>query len=576
MNTEHNLYEGGAPNVTSVEEEIVDAVSADEPWGVVERFAELKRVSGTDDEREAVEYLADRLGSFGVEHEVFDPDLYLSTPHGASVKTEGGWASETAKTVAFSNDGQATGELVYVENEEKMDSIEAMFSVSLEGLEDDLSGKVIMSESIIPISAIEELAERGAEAFVGIHPHEREPHEGIVTPVWGGAPPYDKRDQIPDLIVANVSASEGRELQAEQEAEITVAAETQTEWKSAPLVLTRIPGATAPEVDEFVLAHGHLDSWHVGVTDNATGDATLLELARVLDDHRDYLRRDVWVAWWPGHSTGRYAGSTWFTDEFAQELTEHCVAHVNIDSPGVADATEYDERVKWMAGVHDIAASSIEDVSGKETIKRRPPRAGDYSFNNLGIPGMSLQSSIPKSVRNERGYHPVGGSGGHADAWHVTTDTIEKADPTVLERDAEVYTLATARLSRADLPADPLATIDHIQSVVADYDDVSEFDLEPICSELARLRESTVEFIDESDSYTPELDRVVKTLTRLNFTTDGQFEQDPAEGRPPFPCLEPTESLLELDGDDARFLELQIERTRNKVISELRQLRRAL
>jgi N-acetylated-alpha-linked acidic dipeptidase len=576
MNTEHNLYEGGAPNVTSVEEEIVDAVSADEPWGVVERFAELKRVSGTDDEREAVEYLADRLGSFGVEHEVFDPDLYLSTPHGASVKTEDGWASETVKTVAFSNDGQATGELVYVENEEKMDSIEAMFSVSLEGLEDDLSGKVIMSESIIPISAIEELAERGAEAFVGIHPHEREPHEGIITPVWGGAPPYDKRDQIPDLIVANVSASEGRELQAEQEAEITVAAETQTEWKSAPLVLTRIPGAAAPEVDEFVLAHGHLDSWHVGVTDNATGDATLLELARVLDDHRDYLRRDVWVAWWPGHSTGRYAGSTWFTDEFAQELTEHCVAHVNIDSPGVADATEYDERVKWMAGVHDIAASSIEDVSGKETIKRRPPRAGDYSFNNLGIPGMSLQSSIPKSVRNERGYHPVGGSGGHADAWHVTTDTIEKADPTVLERDAEVYTLATARLSRANLPADPLATIDHIQSVVADYDDVSEFDLEPICSELARLRESTVEFIDESDSYTPELDRVVKTLTRLNFTTDGQFEQDPAEGRPPFPCLEPTESLLELDGDDARFLELQLERTRNKVISELRQLRRAL
>ncbi|RLM76624.1 peptidase M28, partial [Halorubrum sp. Atlit-8R] len=213
------------------------------------------------------------------------------------------------------------------------------------------------------------------------------------------------------------------------------------------------------------------------------GDATLLELARVLDDHRDYLRRDVWVAWWPGHSTGRYAGSTWFTDEFAQELTEHCVAHVNIDSPGVADATEYDERVKWMAGVHDIAASSIEDVSGKETVKRRPPRAGDYSFNNLGIPGMSLQSSIPKSVRDERGYHPVGGSGGHADAWHVTTDTIDKADPTVLERDTEVYTLATARLSRVDLPADPLATIDHVRSVVADYDDVSEFDLEPICSE---------------------------------------------------------------------------------------------
>jgi len=53
-----------------------------------------------------------------------------------------------------------------------MDSIEAMLSVSLDGLESDLSGKVVMSESIIPISAIEELAERGAEG-VRRHPSPR-------------------------------------------------------------------------------------------------------------------------------------------------------------------------------------------------------------------------------------------------------------------------------------------------------------------------------------------------------------------------------------------------------------------
>jgi Iap family predicted aminopeptidase len=573
-----DLYENGAPNVAGVERDIVDAVSADEPWGVVERFAELERVSGTGDEREAAEYLADRLGSFGVGHEVFHPELYLSTPHGADIEIDDGWVSATVKTVAFSNEGQATGELVYVENEEEMDSIEAILSVSLDGLEADLSGKVVMSESIIPISAIKELAERGAEAFVGIHPHEREPHEGIVTPVWGGAPPYDERDQMPDLIVANVSASEGRALQerAEHGAEITVTVETATEWKSAPLILARITGEAGPENSEFVLAHGHLDSWHVGVTDNATGDATLLELARVLNAHRDNLRRDVWVAWWPGHSTGRYAGSTWFTDEFAQELAQRCVAHVNIDSPGVADATEYDERVKWMAGVHDIAAGSIEDVSGKETVKRRPPRAGDYSFNNLGIPGMSLQSSIPKAVREERGYHPVGGSGGHADAWHVTTDTIEKADADVLERDTAVYTLATARLSRADIPADPLAVIDRARSVVAGYDDASTFDLGPVCSALNALREATAEFIADAGGHTPKLDSIVKTLTRLNFTTEGQFEQDPAEGRPPFPRLQAVETLPELDGNDERFLELQLRRARNEVVGEIRELRESL
>ena len=572
------LYEEGAPSVSGVDAAIVDEVSADEPWDVVERFAELERVSGTEDEREAVSYLTDRLDAFGVDRELFQPELYLSTPHGARIETDDGWRSETAKTVAFSASGTVEGDLVYVENDDEMDSIEAMLSVSLAGLPEDLSGKVVMSESIIPISAIEELSDRGAEAFVGIHPHEREPHEGIVTPVWGGAPPYDERALIPDLLVANVSASDGHELreQAADGATVTVSAETTTEWQTAPLVLAKIPGEAAPENDDFVLAHGHVDSWHVGVTDNATGDATLLELARVLDAHSDDLRRDVWVAWWPGHSTGRYAGSTWFADEFAADLAERCVAHVNVDSPGVADATEYDERVKWMAAVDEIAAGAIGDVSGKGTAKYRPARAGDYSFNNLGIPGMSLQSSIPVSLREERGYHPVGGSAGHADAWHLTTDTLEKADPDVLERDTEVYTLATARLSRADHPADPVQTIDRLASVAAEYDATSEFDLGPVLDELDALREVTTAFLDETDGYPDAADRLVKALTRLNFVTEGAFEQDPAESRAPFPRLAPVERLPDLDADDARFLELQLQRVRNDVVATLRRLRRSL
>lgn len=314
-------------------------------------------------------------------------------------------------------------------------------------------------------------------------------------------------------------------------------------------MLAKIPGDAAPEDDDFVLAHGHVDSWHVRVTDNATGDATLLELARVLDEHDGELRRDVWVAWWPGHSTGRYAGSTWFADEFAADLAERCVAQVNVDSPGVADATEYDERVKWMAAVDEVAVRGIGDVSGKGTANYPPARAGDYSFNNLGIPGMSLQSSIPAPLREERGYHPVGGSAGHADAWHLTTDTIEKANPDVLERDTEVYTLATARLSRAEQLADPARAIDELASTAAEYD---------------------------ADGYPETADELVKTLTRLQFVTEGRFEQDSAESRAPFPSLAPVERLPELAGDDERFLELQLQRARNEVVAELRRLRRSL
>jgi hypothetical protein len=62
--------------------------------------------------------------------------------------------------------------------------------------------------------------------------------------------------------------------------------------------------------------HGHYDSWDVGVGDNATGDAAMLEIACALWTHRDKLRSAASrIAWWPGHSTGRFAGSTWYADE---------------------------------------------------------------------------------------------------------------------------------------------------------------------------------------------------------------------------------------------------------------------
>jgi N-acetylated-alpha-linked acidic dipeptidase len=87
----------------------------------------------------------------------------------------------------------------------------------------------------------------------------------------------------------------------------------------------------------------------VGVGDNATGDATLLEVANVL-----WQQRSVRIAWWPGHSTGRYAGSTWYADTFALDLSENCVAHINCDNPGCRRATEYRD-LAWTPETADYA-----------------------------------------------------------------------------------------------------------------------------------------------------------------------------------------------------------------------------
>jgi Iap family predicted aminopeptidase len=573
----YSLYEEDAPAVDGIERDIIEAVAADEPWALVERFSDLERVSGTADEREAAAYIADRLDENGIAHEIYEPSLYLSTPDGASIGTDDGWVSETAKTVSFSGSDTVEGDLVYVENDEEMDSIASMLSVDLTGASEDLEGKVVLAESIIPISAIEELDRRGAAAFVGIHPHEREPHEGIVTPVWGGAPPLSEAERVPELPVANVSRTEGEALieKARDGATITVETETTTGWVDCPLVVADVAGDADPDSDEFVLVHGHYDSWHVGITDNATGDAALLETARVLDEHSDGLDRNVRIAWWPGHSTGRYAGSTWYADEFAQDLADNCVAHVNVDSPGVAEATEFD-RAKWTSAVGSVADGAIRDVSGKAAEEKRVSRAGDYSFSNLGIPGMSLQSSIPAEIRERRGYHPVGGSGGHADAWHLTTDTIEKADPEVLVRDVQVVAVAVARLAGDAVPLDVAETARKHRAIVEEYDAETEFDLESVVAELDALEAEAGKAVASSGPPSEALIDVAQTLTRLNYTSEGRFEQDPAEARPPYPSLEPVCRLAELEGDDRRFLEVELLRNRNAVVAALREARELL
>ena len=163
--------------------------------------------------------------------------------------------------------------------------------------------------------------------------------------------------------------------------------------------------------EEFVLLHGHVDSWHQGVGDNATGDATMLEIARVFWQNRADLARGAQAAWWSGHSHGRYAGSTWFADAFAIELAKGCVAQVNCDSPGCRWADTFNE-LTTMSETNAFVNSAIFETTGIMPQTERAVRAGDYSFNGIGISSFyMLSSTMSQAKRDEMGYYPVGGCG---------------------------------------------------------------------------------------------------------------------------------------------------------------------
>ena len=70
------------PARRDLEEALLDALSPEAPWSLIEHFANENwiRESGSEDERKSAQYISEQLTRFGVEHTVHTPELFLSVP----------------------------------------------------------------------------------------------------------------------------------------------------------------------------------------------------------------------------------------------------------------------------------------------------------------------------------------------------------------------------------------------------------------------------------------------------------------------------------------------------------------
>lgn len=569
--------------MNQTEAAVLADITLDEPWALVESFATYKREHPKDVDR-GMDEVVERLRGHGVEVKVHEPCLYLSLPGVARVEAEG--ASFRAKPPAYSLDARngVTGKLVYV-GAAQASNIETIFEKQLDATSDlrsRVEGNIVISEGFASPGMIAQFEELGAIGVIGINPGV-DIHWGICTTVWG-VPDLDDLPRKPTVVAVAVNAPDGRKLieVAQAGGSVTLYTEMEEGWFDSKLVEVFVPGTEDPE--KYVLLHGHLDSWDVGVGDNATGDATLLEAARVLWKNRDKLKRSVRIAWWPGHSTGRYAGSTWFADEFAIDLEENCIAQVNCDSPGCRWATEF-INLSAMSETHAFVSEVVSDVAGKTTGCERPHRAGDYSFNNIGIPSyFMLSSTMTPELREEKGYYPVGGCGGNI-AWHTENDTLEIADRDSLLRDIKIYTLSVFRNANAEvLPCDWRATADEFLSTIAGYQRKAgdRFDLGPSRSAAQSLKSALEAFHAGVDSGAIPSSRanaaihdLARILVPINFTREPRFRHDPALTVPPLPTIA---TAAELDRHAAKetlgFALNQLVRGQNRLVSALNHARR--
>ncbi len=570
--------------ISEAERRFLDDVSLDLPWGLVATFSTLARWRPEDVNRSA-DVLVQRLRGAGVPVEVHEPEIYLSIPYSASVTAGGITFRAKPPSSALSVPGGRTGKLVPLKANPKAlrsynRDIKTLFGGSISSVEEVkalVGGNIVVMQGFGNPALTSLIEEWGGVGLIAVNPGI-DIHWGTCTTIWG-SPDLQDMGRKPKIPVVAVNNPDGQKLlaMAAEGGEATIRTDLGEGWFKQKIPVVTIPGTVEPE--KFVLVHGHYDSWEVGVGDNATGDATLLELSRVLWKNRDGLRRSVKIAWWPGHSTGRYAGSTWFTDAFALDLDRNCVAQINCDSPGCRWATSYHDTRAFSESAH-IAESVIHDIVPDAVVRTmRPPHAGDYSFNNIGLPSFfMLSSTMPEALRHEKGYYDVSGCGANI-AWHTENDTLEIADPEILLKDMKIYLLSALRIANAEiLPFDWGATCDEFLETIAEYQAASNglADLSDCKAATEALKASLAKLADaEPTKRNAALQELSRILVPVNYTREARFRHDPAYTVPKLPTLAVAADLPDFTADHLkRVAQVELMRGKNRYIAAIDQARR--
>ena len=565
--------------LTSEEHSILDTVSLDTPWALVERFATMPRWR-PEDVNAAVDELVTRLRSLGIPVEVHAPEIYLSIPLSASVEANGRMIRAKPPSSSLSVPGGVTAPLATLRANPKAlrsynRDVRTLFGEDFGSVDEArarIAGKIVVMQGFGNPALTSLIEEWDGIGLIAVNPGV-DIHWGTCTTVWG-SPDLEDLPRKPGIPVVAVNNLDGQWLmqRAIGGGTATIRTDMMEGWFAQKIPVVTIRGTDEPDL--FALVHGHLDSWDVGVGDNATGDAALLELARVLWLQRSRLKRSVRIAWWPGHSTGRYAGSTWYADAFARDLDRNCLVQINCDSPGCRWATSYHDTRAFPESAA-LAAGAIHDiVPDAEIVTQRPPQAGDYSFNNIGLPSFfMLSSTMPEGLRKEKNYYDVSGCGANI-AWHTENDTIEIADRDILLTDMRIYLLSVLRVVNAEvLPFDWHATCAEFSDTIDAYEAASggTANLSPAREAVAALRQA-LDHLDQRPIATRnEVSRALsRILIPLNTTREPRFRHDPAYTIPKLPTLAVAAELPSMLSDHLRqCAQVGLMRGQNRFVAAL-------
>lgn len=567
--------------MTDVEKTLRAQVDAATTWQHVEKLSTIERLAGTQGERDGVDYIMKKLAEYGIPTELHQFDSFVSYPLEATLEIlEPERLTIPCRPRAFAASTPAQGieaEIVYLSSDSDKSTRSTMIFAQTGRNEDyaahDVSGKIVLTTSGGP-DGLKLAQDHGALAHLHMWPSGEDViHEMIVSSIWGTPTPEsaERLVKIPAISIKRADGDKLKALCARGKVRARITANVYIGWKPVLLPIANVIAAGNPET--FMLVGGHHCSWYVGTTDNATGDACLLEMARVLFQNRAKLRRSVRIGWWPSHSQGRYAGSTWYADHAFADLRRNCIAYLGIDSPGVKGAEIWDCRYN-NGEVERFIDSLMREVTGQEPNIRRPLKAGDQSFWGVGMPNLGAYRMVPADSADRAN---VGGSGG-AYWWHSPEDTIDKGDATILASDTQLYLSIVGRLCTAEkLPFEYVTVAGDFEKQLDDLSKAAgaHFDLGPAVTAAQEFAAAARALQKAAASATGakaetlnrgliELGRIVNPVL---YTATSDTDQDPALQLPMLPALQGARQLADLDphSNAYGFLKTRLLRERNRV-----------
>ena len=240
-------------------------------------------------------------------------------------------------------------------------------------------------------------------------------------------------DGKPNAVPAfSVTFEEGkwleRLLKEEKTVRIRLECRSRCETMESANLVARLPGRRPQKI----LVGAHIDSWDIGQgsTDNGTGSAVLLDVARLLGSCSPKNEYTIEFVWFNGEELGLW-GSTRYAE---QHPSNQIAAMVNLDmtgSPVSFNTMGFDEALPLLRGI----VRGLPGYALQEEIQSVPWTNSDHQpFLLRGIPTIGIGSRLdPADVRF---YHDFG-------------DTFDKVNRQYLSDAAAVTSVLVAMLANA-------------------------------------------------------------------------------------------------------------------------------